>query len=281
MPRDSKTEDGWITSDRLKRPSPKLDSNEVSDFLTWLFGDLAQKLHRMNLREAASVARYLDLLGTQGIPRSVSKGSPEEVLDYGLRQRSSADTQERRCVQRFAQSIWTTLFQFGRIDASSEPETRRFLIKHKGFWRNDLLFSKAMKFLEEFELPSDMPKARPPSLVSRHLGPHGTSKRRLENDLSERIAAANCILRRAGQRGVRDRIAEQLNLSTSKKPEAGWGPEEVGERVKTYGRLAKRHPDDFLIDKWITLYRADKFAKISSVARVANKAQTGEHPPKR
>src|SRR5260370_33439161 len=60
-----------ILSTEMELPPQTLDAAEVSDYLGFLFSDVAFKPAIWLLRETAAVARYLDWLSLSGIPGDI------------------------------------------------------------------------------------------------------------------------------------------------------------------------------------------------------------------
>lgn len=200
-----------------------------------------------------------------GVPKKIVDGGPEAVrkywIDRGVKgERMSEASDARQCVQRTAEIVWGDLLQFGQFEVGSKREAQSFFQKHSSYWYHPWL-EPAMKFLEEFEVP---PWTEAPFHQQQLVGPHvsvqGGGNPYLENDLSQRIAAADYALKRASIRGRRARIAKALDESPMcARPNDSWGPVEVRDRVRSYERLSMRRSPDSLVDESVSSYRLSRY----------------------
>jgi hypothetical protein len=258
MPPNVKSKDGWTVVDRgLLRQ--QLAQSEAEPFLDWLFSDLAERPETLSLRESASVVRYMLWLASHGIPKDVIDLGADAIQKYQHGPR--ADVHARQDVECIAKIVWDDLLQTGRINAASKTEALTFLRRHASSW-NHCSLEPALKFLEDFGLP---PGAEPPfrqyPLVAQKFAATGGGNPYLENDLSERIAAADSALQRVPIKNRHALIANALQkspLTRELRPnDDSWGPIEVRDRVKGYKRQKWAHPGEGLADKWISGYRWD------------------------
>jgi len=258
MPQDERPKDGWTVVKRgLSRQ--ELAPSEVEPFLDWLFSDLAQKPQEMTLRETASVVRYLISLSLHGVPKDVVQQGPEAIKKYRRDPKTAETIRSRQDVERTAMIVWGDLLQVGQFGVANGSEAQEFFLRHRSAWKHPWLTS-ALTFLEDFELPADAPSPfRQYSLVSRSSATTGGANSYLENDLSERIAAADSALRRTPFKQRHTLIAAALQkspLTRELRPNNDfWGPIEVRERVKGYTRQKRAHSIEGLADKWIFDYR--------------------------
>ncbi len=265
--------EGWISSEVLKLPAQKLNPSERDAFLEYVFSLIAKRPRALRLRDGAGVARYLKTLAWEMEP-----GPRRYLLD------------------RLADVIWRTLFQFAPLPMSERQRVVEFLQEHADTYLAAFDIEAAVKWVQESaEPPPEAGSARPPHLMSRRLSASGTGNPQLRDDLSERVYAAYHALRRARVHNARGRIACVLNQKgfttqprgrTSKR----WGSYEVYERVKHYeagvktrlkrllmrqqqeaplpasqaARLAKQIPDQArrsahsAVDKWIYLFHSSQ-----------------------
>jgi phage gp36-like protein len=263
MPGDinSKRERSFDTSN-FAQP---LAEAEVDGYLTWQFRVAARRPKALTLRETAAVARYLLCLALHGVPKEIVDGGPDAVRKHwrdhllkGERMREANDA--RQCVQRTAEIVWGDLLQFGQFEVGSKREAQSFFKKHSSYWYHHWL-EPALKFLEEFEVP---PWTEAPfhqqQLVGPHVSEQGGGNPYLENDLSQRIAAADYALKKASIRGRRARIAKALNESPMcSRPNDSWGPEEVRNRVRSYERMREHRSSESLVDESVFCYRQARY----------------------
>jgi hypothetical protein len=254
MPQDAKPKDGW-TVERGQELAP----SEVEPFLSWLFSDLAQKPQEMTLRETASVVRYLISLSLHGVPKEVLQQGPEAINKYRRGPKTEETIRSRQDVERAAMIVWGDLLQVGQFGVANGREAQEFFLRHRSAWNHPWL-SPALKFLKDFELPADAPSPfRQYSFVAESSAASSGANAYLENDLSERIAAADSALRRTRVKQPHALIATALQKSLRTRelrPKNDlWGPIEVRDRVKGYKKQKQAHPIDGLADKWILSYR--------------------------
>ncbi len=272
MPQEPKHRDGWIQVNQ-PLPAQRLDTSEVQPFLNWIFGDLAVKRKRFKLRETAAVARYLAELATHGVPTKIVKRGRKAIQEYWLAPQEEVTRTSRRAVKKTAEIVWGNLFQLGQFDPATKQLVKRFLRKHSASVYHPWI-EHALTFLEECELvPSSPASRRSPNFVAS-----GSFQERgnpyLEDDLSERIAAADSALRQSGIEDRQKLIADVLTISPLTehlRPKGdSWGPVEVRERVKTYHRQKHSIAANQLANKWILRYR---MANGTGAPRPADKNQ--------
>jgi hypothetical protein len=238
---------------------------EIDGYLAWQFSGVAWRPKALTLRETAAVARYLLWVAVHGVPKKIVDGGPEAVQKYWMDrylkgERMSEANDARQCVQRTAEIIWGDLLQFGQFEAGSKREAQSFFKKHSSYWHHPWI-EPALKFLEEFEVPpwSEAPFHQQ-QLVGPHVSVQGGGNPYLENDLSQRIAAADYALKKASIRGRRARIAKALDESPlTARPNDSWGPEEVRNRVRSYERLRMHRSPDSLVDESVSSYRQARY----------------------
>jgi hypothetical protein len=166
----------------------------------------------------------------------------------------------RQCVIRTAEIVWGDLLLFGQFEAASKREAQSFFKKHSSDWHHPWL-EPALKFLEEFEVP---PWPEAPFDQQQLVGPDASTQvggsPYLENDLSQRIASADYVLKKASIRGRRARVAKALNEShLTRRPDDTWGPEEVRNRVRSYERLRIHRSPESLVDESVSSYRRARY----------------------
>ena len=122
---------------------------------------------------------------------------------------------------------------------------------------------EAISFAEQFEVPPEVGQAQRPILLSRHPSASG-SDARFPDDLSERIYVADHALKAAGVKRRKNRIAEALNprkLRAGRKQADSreWVPEDINDRVKSYGKYVKTRwgptGPDILVERWVARFR--------------------------
>ncbi len=259
MPEKASQSDGWIqVNAEMLPPIQPLDRSEVRPFLKWLFGDLAVKCEPLKLRESAAVVRYMMTLAQHGVPTKVVRRGAKEIRKYWRGPRDEETRQSRLAVEQIARIVWGNLLQFGRFKASSKHKAQLFLRENLAYCSHPNL-ERALKFLQECEVPAGSPPQSPsPHFVAKNLSQQrGNSY--LEDDLSERVAAADYLLQQAGVTHRHQFIAAALSfsaLTAQRSPKKiGWTAVEVRERVKTYERQKNSIPAEQLANKWIFAYR--------------------------
>lgn len=242
----------------LSRTPTDLAAGEVNSFLTWQFGDIARRPEALTLRETAAVVSYLRRLRIQGIPKEVVHRGLDAIKAYYRRpERSAVEMRARHNAERVERLLWAELLQFGNLPVSSKTTAKTFLRRRASDLSGPWL-GEALKFLEEYDLPPDAnEQSGAQRLVGRQISIQGDINPYLQDDLSERIAAADYALKRAGIRARRRSIARALNDSmlTPLKDDT-WGADEVRDRVRAYERQHNHLPIDFIADKWVALYHS-------------------------
>ena len=280
MPGDANSEtDRSIEESTFASP---LAESEIDGYLAWQFGVAAWRPKALTLRETAAVARYLLSLALHGVPKIILDGGPEAVQKYWADrylkgERMSEANDARQCVQRTAEIIWGDLLQFGQFELASKRYAQSFFKKHSSYWHHPWI-EPALKFLEEFEVPPGMePSFHQQQLVGPHGSVQGGGNPYLENDLSQRIAAADYVLKKASIRGRRVRIAKALDESPlTRRPDDTWGPEEVRNRVRSYERLRIHRSPESLVDESVSSFRQARYLEQQ---RSGNKADQSSCKP--
>jgi len=241
-------EDSWIRSDQLaKIPHQDLLPAEAGPFLHYLFSAIARRPRPVNLREGASVARYLKILARQTKPGAV-----------------------RMRLEHLAEVIWGTVLQFARFPVSSREEALRFLETHGMTYLAGLKIEAELEYIRNAKPPSASGVTVPPHLLSGRMSAQGQGTSQLADDLTERIWVAYRALRKANVRNARRVVAAALNeqgLETRARgaTSRAWGPEEIGERVKQFETREKRRSRssseweklrEAVVSKWVYLFRS-------------------------
>jgi hypothetical protein len=242
------------------KPKGGLEESQVQPFLEWLFSDLAVNCKPLKLSPSAAAIRYLMDLAWFGVPTEILRQGPEAIRAYWVAPRGEQTRRSREALKQIASILWGNLLQFGQFDASSKEEAQRFLRDHWAFCQHPNL-ERARIFLDD----SEIPPGYPPESASRHFASTRTFQARgnayLDDDLSERIAAADYALEQSGSKGQHALIAQVLNaspLTADRLPKnVSWGAVEVRERVKTYKRQKNPVPRVQLANNWIGRYRSD------------------------
>ncbi len=181
--------EGWISSEVFKLPGQVLNPSEGDAFLEFVFSMIAMRPKALGLREGAGVARYLKTLAW-----TLGPGSGRHLLN------------------RLADTIWGTLFEFAPLPISDKGRAVEFLREHANTYLAGFDTEAAVKRVQESRgPPPEASLAHPPHLMSRRFSASGTGNPRLGDDLSERVYAAYHALRRARVHNARDRIAGVLN----------------------------------------------------------------------
>ena len=205
----------WMSSEELDHPSERrLRADDSGPFLEFLFADVARKPEEMRLREAASVAKYLDALAHE----EREPGQDRQVLEY------------------LSRVVWRTALRAAPITLSAQDAAIDFLQRHSGTYLLDRAVDRAVKLIRERPVPTNPTNLA--RLVSRGMSIESESVARL-HDLSERIYAAYWALRLAKVHGARKRVAEMLNAKGRKRSTrgdrtCGWDSDTVHERVKQF-----------------------------------------------
>lgn len=276
--------EGWTSGAKLAIPPQHLETVEIDAFLEFLFGDIAYRLAKLTLRESASVVRYLRILAKRGVPTQIANGGQEQVDKY----MSSLTDEERRrgwIAEKAAEIIWGELRNSGSISRCGKRRALQFLRIHVKGYMN--FYAEAiLKFVEDFDLPpnTDDPFSHGPGFRSRSRSTQGGGNPYLHDDLSERICAAHCALRREATEKSRWRIAKALEKAgvepsrRRKNPGAGWAEDNVNDRIKQFEKqhrtnirnllrsegqpVTKERVEEFLeswrdglADEWISSFR--------------------------
>jgi hypothetical protein len=241
--------------------TPKLAESETEPFLTWLFSDLSLKTEPLKLLETAAVARYLMLLAIHGVPTEIAERGPDAILSYKHSPKSEKMLRGRQAVERTAKILWADLLDRAEFKPSTKDEALKFLGKYASA-RHDPWFECAVNFLkncEELDLESMPPRSATPFVAKTAAQNRGNPY--LDDDLSERIAAADSALERAGVEDRQTVIAQALQDSPLTREQGPkdqiWGGVEVRARARTYRR--QKHPmtREQVSNKWIGKYRSD------------------------
>ncbi len=264
MPHNIKPKHGWtVVTGGI--PEQTLAPSEVNSFVKWLFSDLSRKQEEMKLRETASAVRYLSWLGIHGIPKKIIQQGPEATTKYWHSTKSAKAIRTRKNVEQMVQIVWRGLLEMGRFPTANKKAAQAFFRRHASTWDHPGMAS-ALEFLENFEL---MPGATSPfrkyPSVTKSSATSGDGNPYLENDLSERIAAADGALRRVAIKQPYQLIANTLKASDLTRElyqdVGSWSSVEVRERVKGYKKQKRALPIEKLAHKWILKYRSDQDTK--------------------
>ena len=260
MPRSGKQSGLGRRLDRGSLP-PKggLKESEVQPFLKWLFSDLAVNCKPLKLSPGAAAIRHLMNVAWHGVPTEVVRQGPDAINAYLVAPRDEQTRLSQKALRQIASILWGNLLEFAQFDASSKEEAQRFLDENWAFCKHPNL-ERARKFLDDCEVPPGYPAER----GSRHFASIRSFQARgnayLDDDLSERITAADCALEQSGIRGRHFLIAQALNASlrtADRRPKNdSWGAIEARERIKTYKRQKNSAPVIQLAHKWIGQYRS-------------------------
>jgi hypothetical protein len=232
---------GWFDASAFALQPQKLGLSEVDDFLAYLFSFLAKKPPALLLRECASVSRYLEWLGWQGVPSKVLAEGPEARKRYFLEPRTEEELRQRRCLGEISRIIWGNARQYGKFRASTKVEAIRFLKKNSETYLSNPYLEPAMELLRSSEIPPETPfPFVPPNLMSRHSSGASVGRRRVKDDLSDRIYAAYHALPTAGLIIRSRRIAAALSESKAKLPRTNWTYVDVNDRVKKFEKQERR-----------------------------------------
>jgi hypothetical protein len=216
----------------------------------------------MTLRETASAVRYLRWLGLHGIPKEIIQQGPDAIKKYWHSTKSPEAIRTRQNVEQMVQIVWRGLLEMGQFAPANKKAAQAFFRRHSSTWDHPGMAS-ALEFLENFELP---PGATSPfrkhSSVTKTSAASGDGNPYLENDLSERIAAADGALRRVAIKQPYELIANALKESPITRAlyqdVGSWSSVEVRERVRGYKKQKRARPIEKLADKWILKYRSDQ-----------------------
>jgi hypothetical protein len=260
MPHNATPKDGWnVVKGGI--PGQTLGPSEVEPFLNWLFSDLSRKPQEMRLKETAAAVRYLSWLGLHGIPKEIIRQGPDAIQEYWHSTKSPEAIRTRQNVEQMVQIVWRGLLEMGQFATANKKAAQAFFRRHSSTWDHPGM-SSALEFLENFELP---PGATSPfrkhSSVRKTSATSGGGNPYLENDLSERIAAADGALRRMSIKQPYELIANALQVSPLTRAlykDVGWSPVEARERVKGYKKQKRARPIEKLADKWILKYLSDQ-----------------------
>ena len=188
-----------------------IETDELDEFLKFLFAEIARKPAPLGLREVSSIVRYLMSLGVAGIPRAVLAQGAEAIKRYSHDRRSASENRMAESTWQMAEIIWRTLIRSGNIPLASKKETEDFLRAHAKTYLANPYLSDTLRFVRKFELSDHTALTfTQPHLMSRHINAQGQGNPYLLDDLTERIAAAYFALTRVGIRDAYARIAKAL-----------------------------------------------------------------------
>ncbi len=218
----------------------KLQTSELDDFLWFLFLDVARRPAALKIRECMRVARYLDWLAADGVPKKILRMGRSAVPNP--RRPSAEERDEKQCAQHIADVLWARVRRLNEDHVASNTETLRFLKLHEKTYFVNPFIVRAIDLVKDFDVPATDMRARPkPNLVSASMAsfrrdPH------MQNDLSEGLLVADFVLKGAGVRRRLNKIAVGLNACGVQTPrrrgrdpaEQTWLPEEVHERIKAF-----------------------------------------------
>jgi hypothetical protein len=261
MPHNATPKDGW-TVVKGGIPEQTLGPSEVEPFLKWLFSDLSRKPQEMRLKETAAAVRYLSWLGLHGIPKEIIRQGSDAIKEYWHCTKSPEAIRARRNVEQMVQIVWRGLLEMGQFATANKKAAQAFFRRHSSTWDHPGMAS-ALEFLENFELPPGATSPfRKSSSVTKTSATSGDGNPYLENDLSERIAAADGALRRVAIKQPYELIANALRESPLTRAlyenVGSWSSIEVRERVKGYKKQKQARPIEKLADKWILKYLSDQ-----------------------
>jgi hypothetical protein len=242
-------------------PRRKLSAEEVEDFLSHLFENVAYKPSPLKLKDAA-VARFLLLLSLHGVPRH----PPGEVS-----KEADEDRKVRLMLDRFAWEIFDRILSCGEFKPSTKEVALCFLEKHRRRyfcprWRGDTRTEQALKFVKSHELPMDAYNPfKSPVLIGPQLNMQGHRSHRVDNDVSERVFAAYHALAEAGVKSRGKRIADALNKADVPQTRGGkaqWAYADVHDRVKSWEKQelkSRKHVSTeqlrkLSIDRWVSYF---------------------------
>lgn len=230
-------------------PSPE-------QLLEFLFTTVARKFGPISLREGAAVARYLHSLAWgPAHPEDRVRGDDLQLL------------------HRLSDVIWGTVLQRASFKTAEQEQVIEFLEKNAYTHLVRQNVARALGLVRA--LPEPNPHVAPTTLSGRlRGGALGARRARLNDDLTERIAAAYWALRQSGVAKASTRVAEALNrfgLRThSHRSETTWSSYEVRERVKQYDRVLSNHNAGVkpgrqqLVERWEIAWYSATTAPITS-----------------
>jgi hypothetical protein len=256
-----------------------LDTSEIDDFLRFVLFDIARRPKALKIRECIRVARYLDWLVKCGVPKEVLRSGPKAVEAHRRRAQSAEERDKQWCAEEIADLLWGRVRRLDAHQAASNQEALSFLEVHADTHFANPFIGRAIDLVQDFDVPAEeLRPAAKPNLTSRSRAGFGTDPH-LQDDLSERLFAADHALKRMGLRRTRKMIAAVLNegkIQSSRRlkrdaAEQEWLPEEVHERVKAFEKRIKqrlsrvpagrslndlvREARDGMADKWIGEYK--------------------------
>lgn len=221
----------------------KLDRESVPEFLEWLFSNIANRLPSLKLMDTAKVVRYLQLLRTHGVPNEIAQKGPEAIADYRKGEYSPQHREMQWAATGVADCLWSELALGGEVVPSrTVASVKAFVKEHSGYFpmHHELLLNA----LSNFAIPTNEDRQLAPArFASRSLRTHssGNKKRKLTDDLSERIFAAYHALHKAGLTPTKSysSIAAQLEKQGIPRKRGGmerggWTDFNVLDRVRRY-----------------------------------------------
>lgn len=255
-----------------------LQKSEADDFLKFLFINVARRPAKLTMRECMRVARYLDWLARDGVPKAaVSKGL-NAVKAHRGRLPSVEERDKKWCVKHIADLLWGRVRTMKVDEAASNQQALRFLRSHAQTHFANRHIERALELIQDFDVPAGELLPRPtPTLVSRSMSAFGGDPH-LQSDLSERLFAAHHVLKRTGLYRTHRKIAKVVNACGVKPARRGrrdpgkllWLPEDVHDGVKAFEKRLQRsfkaagprqlkdlvHAErDRIADQWIRAYR--------------------------
>jgi|SRR5579872_3362758 len=268
-------------------PRTMLDRSEVHDFLRFLLFDVAWRPKELQIRRCIAVARYLDWLADAGAPKTVVRAGGKAVEEFRRKPPSAEERDEKACTKHIADLLWGRVRRIDRHRAASNQDALRFLEQHADTHFANPFISRTIDLVKDFDVPADVlvPHVKP-TLISRSSAGVGDTAR-LQDDLSERLFAADHVLKRTGLRNTRVAIVKVLNegdIQSGRRrgrdaAEQEWLPQEVHERIKGFEKQLKSRmrvvPGRSLIErlrevrasfanKWIDAYRWAQYVESMS-----------------
>jgi hypothetical protein len=238
-----------LPADELEQPSQvttTLAEADVDSFLLDLFGAIAERPSCIPLDEALSVVLYLESIAQKGTPKTILDGGSAALKQWQLTARTREEITARDRIKRLAEVVWKEVLRNTDGKPTGHGPTWKFLNDYKCYWSRD--WHAAKNDIEKLRLPPGTQEPFPkPNLIgprskrTGNLAPDedGVSRRRLTDDISERIAIADWALKGLGVKRRHDKIAEVLN-KTAPKPELElWDREGIRDRARKYREV---HP---------------------------------------
>jgi hypothetical protein len=146
----------------------KLQTSELDDFLWFLFLDVARRPAALKIRECMRVARYLDWLAADGVPKKILRMGRSAVPNP--RRPSAEERDEKQCAQHIADVLWARVRRLNEDHVASNTETLRFLKLHEKTYFVNPFIVRAIDLVKDFDVPATDMRARPkPNLVSASM----------------------------------------------------------------------------------------------------------------